>query len=268
MPRLINSIEEYVALTEIYSTQKIYCNDYIQSNLDVLIKTNSLYELHTENNLFLFVKKAVGYRLYYYISDTSDVVNFAEVSNVVVEILYRGEKYYPQGEVEYLIKCGFEINLVRDQYCGVYKDLKLYDLSSDIQVLNAKNIEDVNYACTLFNSSFDTLSGDYISESEYTSLLDKNQIFIAIDNQNNYLGALHQTIEKGVAWISHVAVQPESKGMGVGKLLVNNFIKRNYTTEKQRYMLWVQHQNNVAVSMYENFGFKYLNKSTISLIKK
>ena len=268
MLRLINSTEEYSALTEVYSAQKLYCNDYIQSSVEELIKANSLYEVHTEGNLYLFVKKAIGYRLYYYISDTSEVVNFTDINNIVVEILYRGEKYYPQGEIDYLTKCGFEINLIRDQYCGVYKDLHIFDMPSDISIQSARDIEDVQYASTLFNNSFDTLSGDYITEIEYASLLRCNQMFIAIDNRGNRLGALHQTIDKGVAWISHIAIQPESRGKGVGKLLVNDFIKRNYTTDKQRYMLWVQHQNKTAVSRYERFGFKYLNKSTISLIKR
>ena len=268
MLRLINSVEEYSALTEAYSAHKLYCNDYIQSGVDELIKANSLFEIYTEGNLYLFVKKAIGYRLYYYISDTSEVADFTNINNIVVETLYRGEKYYPQDEIEYLTKCGFEINLIRDQYCGLYKDLHIFDIPSDISILNARDIEDVHYASTLFNNSFDTLSGDYITEAEYATLLGRNQMFIATDNQGNRLGALHQTIDKGVAWISHIAIEPESRGKGVGKLLVSDFIKRNYTTDKQRYMLWVQHQNKTAVSMYEKFGFKYLNKSTISLIKR
>ena len=46
------------------------------------------------------------------------------------------------------------------------------------------------------------------------------------------------------------------------------FIERNHADEKSRYMLWVQRQNVPAVNMYQQKGFKYINKSTISLIKK
>ena len=79
---------------------------------------------------------------------------------------------------------------------------------------------------------------------------------------------VHQTIEKGVAWISHVAVTEQARGKGVGKALMEAFIERNHADEKSRYMLWVQRQNVPAVNMYQQKGFKYINKSTISLIKK
>ena len=132
----------------------------------------------------------------------------------------------------------------------------------------AENLKEVETACLLFNDTFDNLSGDFVSPSLYTKYLEDKQILIAKDSENNFLGALHQTIEKGVAWISHVAVLSEARGKHVGQALLNEFVQRNYTTEKQRYMFWVQKQNTVAVNMYEKKGFKYLNKSTISLIKK
>ena len=61
-----------------------------------------------------------------------------------------------------------------------------------------------------------------------------------------------------------------ARGKGVGKALVDAFVERNQNPEKKektRYQLWVQRQNEAAVKMYQNKGFKYINKSTISLIK-
>ena len=61
-----------------------------------------------------------------------------------------------------------------------------------------------------------------------------------------------------------------ARGKGVGKALVDAFVERNKNPEKMektRYQLWVQRQNEAAVKMYQNKGFKYINKSTISLIK-
>ena len=133
--------------------------------------------------------------------------------------------------------------------------------------MNAQNKREVDMACKLFNASFDVLSGDYIPELWYDTLFANGQILIAKDENDHFLGALHQTIDKGVAWISHVAVMPEARGKHVGQALLNAFVENNYTTEKQRYMFWVQQKNEVAVNMYMKKGFKYLNKSTISLIK-
>ena len=67
--------------------------------------------------------------------------------------------------------------------------------------------------------------------------------------------------------LGHVAVVENARGRGVGKALVDTFVEWNKDTDKTRYQLWVQRQNKAAVNMYLNKGFKYVNKSTISLIK-
>lgn len=268
----IDTYSDYQSLIEQYASVKRYTNDYIQTEVADLIVHERLYECHTSSNLFLLVKKdfgqnGIGYRVYYYIGDVEEIADFSENKNLVTEIIFRGEKCYPQGEIDYFGKCGFSINLKRDQYCGMYKDLQPSEVREDISVGYAQNNEEIRMACRLFNASFDALSGDYISELWYEALLANNQIIIAKDNNHHFLGALHQTIDKGVAWISHVAVMPEARGKHVGQALLNAFVENNYTTEKQRYMLWVQQKNEVAVNMYIKKGFKYLNKSTISLIK-
>ena len=87
------------------------------------------------------------------------------------------------------------------------------------------------------------------------------------DNESRFLGALHQTVENNVAWVSHLAVKESARGHHVGQALLNAFVEQNMVTEKSRYMLWVQHQNENAVCMYEKKGFKYIGKSSLSLIK-
>ena len=135
----------------------------------------------------------------------------------------------------------------------------------------ANNIDQVKTACELFNASFDALSGDFIPESAYEGLLLSNSILIAWDIEKKTIyGALHQVKEGSVNVIGHVAVIKEARGRGVGKALIDTFVewnKNNENTEKTRYQLWVQRQNEAAVKMYQNKGFKYINKSTISLIK-
>lgn len=268
----INTYTDYQNLMELYVPIKLYTNDYIQVEAADLIDHERLYECHTSSNLFLLVEKDLknnekAYRMYYYIGNIEEISDFKESHNWVVEILYRGEKFYPQAEIDYLTKCGFFINLIRDQYCGMYKDLIPSSSIEGISVECAQDKEEVRKACELFNASFDALSGDYIPTLWYDALFANGQIIIAKNKNGHFLGALHQTIDKGVAWISHVAVVSEARGKHVGQALLNTFVDNNYTTEKQRYMFWVQRQNEIAVNMYVKKGFKYLNKSTISLIK-
>ncbi len=264
----IDKIEDYQQLTDAYRINKIFSNDYIQNEVSELISKGLLFEHRTESNLFLFVKRDFGMRMYYYIGNLEEVVDFSSIDNLVIEILYRGEKFYPQEEINYFCRSGFSVNLIRDQYSGMYKDLIKSNTSSSVNIGFAETIDEISWSCSLFNDSFDHLSGDYISDDNYNDLLLNKQIIVAKDDNGVLLGALHQTIDKGVAWISHVAVTLEARGKHVGQALLDEFIEKNYTTEKQRYMFWVQQQNTVAVNMYEKKGFKYLNKSTISLIKK
>lgn len=263
----IKVIEEYLQLVDTYSCGKLFSNDYIHNEAKELIAQEVLFEYHTNNNLFIFVRKDAGLRMYYYLCDLDEITDFTSLSNIVVEIIYRGDKFYPNKEIDYLCRCGFSVNLIRDQYSGMYKDLTKSNASHNVHIKIAETIDEISWSCSLFNNSFDHLSGDYIPSDSYDDLLSNKQIIVAEDENGVLLGALHQTLEKGVAWISHVAVIPEARGKRVGQTLLDVFVERNYTTEKQRYMFWVQQQNEVAVNMYIKKGFKYLNKSTISLIK-
>lgn len=266
----VANISEYQAIVEKYGQKGVRSNDYIQKDASDLIARETLYADCYEKNVFLFVKKDVGMRVYYYINDLEELADFSQYSDLVTEILFRGD--LPQTEIEYFTRCGFRINLVRDQYAGMYKDLALnVTLVAGVVVEHADSIEQVKTACELFNASFDALSGDFIPKSSYQELFENESILIAWDlDRLIILGALHQVKEGPVNVIGHVAVKKEARGHGVGKALVDTFVewnKNNENTEKTRYQLWVQRQNEAAVKMYQNKGFKFINKSTISLIK-
>lgn len=263
----IESYSRYLEIVERYGQKGCVTNDYIQREAESLIAEGKLFEMCCEKNAFLFVQKDTCKRLYYYLNDFCETVVFDD-DDFVVEILYRGEPFYPKEVVEYLQKCGFRTNLIRDQYSGMYKDLQTGTIVENLKIDEAQTLEEVKQACELFNASFDHFSGDYIPEEEYSNLLEGKNILIAKDiTTNSFLGALHQTIENRVAWISHVAVLSEARGRHIGLGLVEAFIKINHADDKSRYMLWVQHQNSAAVNMYQKLGFKYIGKSTLSMIK-
>ena len=266
----VANISEYQAIVEKYGQKGVRSNDYIQQEAADLILRDALYVDCYGKNAFFFVKKEIGMRMYYYINDLTENAVFCNIHDVVVEILFRGE--IPNTEIEYLTKQGFRINLIRDQYAAMYKDLaENITFSSVVKVEEAKSYTAVETACKLFNDSFDKLSGDFIPASEYQNLLDTGNILIAWNaDKTSFLGALHQVKEGAVNVIGHVAVMEHARGKGVGKALVDAFVERNKDPEKKektRYQLWVQRQNEAAVKMYQNKGFKYINKSTISLIK-
>ena len=268
----VNDYARYQAIVEQYNKKGCLSNDFIYQEAADLIIHDKLYEYCGENNAFLFVVKDKCMRLYYYLNDLAEVYNFEVDENLVVEIIFRGNLGQPQDEMEYLSKCGFRLHLRRDQYTGVYKDLETPRLVAGVTVAKASSLEEVDLACELFNKSFDHYSGDYLAKDVYESLYTSGSILIAKDLQGQFVGALHQTVERRVAWISHVAVVESYRGHGVGQALLDTFIEQNANPDmelkqKTRYMLWVQAQNAAAVSMYQKKGFKYMNKSTISMIK-
>ena len=269
MKKLTN-ISEYNEIVEKYRQKGCISNDYIQQEVADLMIHDALFADCYIQNAFLFVKKEVGVRVYYYINDFEEKADFSEYKDLVVEILFRGD--VPKEEIEYLSQCGFSVNLIRDQYAAMYKDLaENVSFVPDIVVDTAKTMQVVKTACELFNDSFDSLSGDFIPESEYRNLLESESILVVWSaDRSSFLGALHQIKVGAVNVIGHVAVMKHARGRGVGKALVDAFVEWNKnpeTMEKTRYQLWVQRQNKAAVKMYVHKGFKFLNKSTISLIK-
>ena len=269
MKKLTN-VSEYKEIVERYGKKGVLSNDFLAHTASNLIDNEALYAICNKSNAFLFVKKEVGMRMYYYINDLKEDVDLSSHRDIVVEILFRNE--LPQVELGYLSKNGFQLNLVRDQYAGIYRDLAMnVHLVPRVRLETAQSLQDIEKACELFNESFDRLSGDYIPENQYDTLLREERILIARDTVNSeFLGALHQEKEGAVNVIGHLAVLPKAQGHGVGKALLDAFVERNKNLEnpdKTRYQLWVQQRNKPAVEMYRNKGFKFTNKSTISLIK-
>ena len=268
----VKEFVRYQEIVDIYKRKGVLSNEYIYQEVADLIIHNNLYEYCGINNAFLFVRKDDCLRLYYFLNDLEEIYDFELNENLVVEIIFRGNLGLPQKEMEYLSKCGFRFHLRRDQYCGVYHELKVPDLIGGVTVSKAASIKEVAFACDLFNRTFDHYSGDFIAKDIYESLYTGGCVWIAKDLQGNIAGALHQTVERGLAWISHVAVLENFRGHGVGQALLDTFVEQNANLDlelkqKSRYMLWVQTQNAAAVGMYQKKGFKYLNKSTISMLK-
>ena len=263
----VNEFVRYQEITNLYKRKGCLTNDYLYNDAAYLINQGRLLEFCGKNNAFLFVKKYDCLRVYYYLNDLTETYDFDLDENLVVEILFRGNHGIPVTDISFLTRCGFNEHLRRDQYCGIYKDLQTTNMAVGVFVQKAKDLEEIRMACDLFNNSFDRFSGDYIDKDLHESLYENGSIWVAKDSVGNFAGALHQTIENGVAWISHVSVLQAFRGRGVGQALLNRFVEQNHKDDKSRYMLWVQAKNEPAVRMYQKNGFKYIGKSTISMIK-
>lgn len=262
----INDIGEYHDILTRYSVRGCASNDYIQAEAADYIIHGWLYTECGEKNAFLFVKKDGFYRVYYYINDFDEIMDLGN-DELVTEILFRGSAGEPTQQVKYLERCGFKRNLVRDQYFAKYTSFTAPILIEKVKIGFAESIEQVKWAIKLFNASFDKWSGDYIPEELAELLLQEKGILLATKETGTPMGALHLEKKQGCLWLNHVAILPEYRGRKVGRGLVEAYIEQGHVDDNSRYAVWVQQQNTPAVKMYQNKGFTYSNKSTLSMIK-
>jgi GNAT superfamily N-acetyltransferase len=267
--KAINSLSEYNLIVNKYNRKAVLSNNYIQNEVTNLIERNQLYVEEYNSNVFFYVKKAIGLRIYYYINDLNEFADFSNYNDLVVEILFR--KVLPESEIDFFKKCGLRVNVIRDQYLAVYNTISKATKSvRDIIIEDAQTLTEIKLAQKLFNKTFDKLSGDYISDVECMNMLySPHRVLMAWSSDKKiFYGAFHLTKEQGSTFFArHVAVAERARGKGVGGALLDAFIERNKINDKTRYLLWVTRQNSPAVNMYLNKGFAPLNKSTISLIK-
>lgn len=262
----LKNISEYQDIVSLHGVRGCASNDYIQTEAADLIAQGALFAKRGEKNAFLLVKKDGFYRVYYYINDFDEVMDFGK-EEVVTEILFRGSIGEPPQQIEYLEKCGFKRNLVRDQYFAKYSSFTSPIPLEGVKIGFAETVEQVKWAIKLFNSSFDKWSGDFISEAMDELLLQEKGMLIATEENGTLMGALHLEKKQGCLWLNHVAILPEYRGRKVGRGLVEAYIEQGYVDDNSRYAVWVQRQNIPAVKMYQNKGFTYSNKSTLSMIK-
>ena len=262
----IDSVDRYNDIVLQYRRKGCLTNDYLQKEATSLAQKGKLSECCIGDNAFLFVKRDVGLRVYFFLNDIDSIPDFDINEDLIIELLFRGESNFPKEEVDYLLKCGFNEHILRDQYSAIYKDIQLvqYDVPN-LNIYIAKNIVEIEYAVNLFNKTFDNYTGNFIPSSEYNKLFDDRCVLIArLDGK--LAGAMHFRREGKLIWAEHNVVEEWCRGKHVGSLLCNAFIETAKNDENTRYTRWTQHGGQAA-KMYEKLGFKYVNKSSFSMLK-
>ena len=107
IPSEITSLEHYDEIVARYNLRGSYSNNYmLRGEIFELVRGGNLSVVSTGHNVFFIVQKPGCLRLYYYLNDTSELV-FFDKGNFVTEILYRGDAFYPEVEIEFFLKCVF-----------------------------------------------------------------------------------------------------------------------------------------------------------------
>lgn len=84
--------------------------------------------------------------------------------------------------------------------------------------------------------------------------------FIKIRNYSITDSPIENSVE-----LEKIYVLPKCKGMGIGKLALNEIIKRNEERGKKNLFLSVIDTNKNATAFYEKLGFKFHSKTTLDM---
>lgn len=260
---IIESFEKYSDLITRFTKSDTVSNNYMfPDEVRILISEGRLYSCHDAENCYIILKNPGNVkRVYYYINDFFLIPEFFGQDSWVTEILFRGSKGVPNAEIEFFRKTSFEVNLRRDQYSALLSSIPPCDPEY------ARSFQDAVKAVELFNSSFDIYSGDFIPRENTQELFDNGSLLCVYSDDGVLKGCLHMTLNGKNAWVSHLVVNSQYRGKGIASRLMDMFMFRASELGAKRVMLWVQHENEKAISLYEKYGFKYMNKSTISLVK-
>jgi len=112
--------------------------------------------------------------------------------------------------------------------------------------------EDIKSIKTIENRCF----SDFWTEKMLLESLDNGCIMVVIDLGEKI--AVYAVIYPS-GDITNIAVLPEYRSLGYGKILVAEIIKQAQFNNIERIFLEVRSSNNIAIKLYEKCGFKLIS---------
>lgn len=230
------------------------------------IENNRLFFGLSQNNAYFFVKRDGFFRCYYLVNDCDSIPVFESQDTFVIEILYRSHQPPPESILIFWEKTGFVKYLTRDHYIlTLVPPIELIK-DQDVSVRLADNLDEIQFTKHLIDSYIDQLTGDHLSFEELTEFATKKLIYIAYSGTSP-CGIIQADFKNGIFWLGHLVVSQEFQGKGISKELLRFFFAQGKEQGCRQFQLWVRKDNLAAVQLYNKIGFKYSNKSTLSMIK-
>ncbi|EKB49125.1 GNAT family N-acetyltransferase [Cecembia lonarensis] len=254
-------------LADFFKKETLTNNYILREEYANLIESQALWYDQLGENIFFYVRKDGFFRLYYFINEPDIVYNLSYDEPIVLEILYRGEKYFPTIHQKYWSAASFKSHLTRDCYFLKNTALNVEDLGLSLEIKKGKSLEEIRYAKELIDSNLDRFTGDHLSMEEVATFAENGFLYLAYFD-GNPCGILQADFKNAVFWLGHVVVDMNYRGKGVANSLVNYYLKEGSALGCKQFQLWVIQDNTPAVNLYKKFGFTYLNKSSYSMLKK
>ena len=267
----IDSLSRLDELFKQFFLKQTLTNNYILAeDYKQYISEERLWFISESDNAFFFLEKEGFFRLYYFLNKEESTHAFPVSSPVVLEILFRGHKKYPDQQVAFWQASGFKKHLRRDCYFLKASDAIDF-VEQDISVpgftiKKASGKQECQYAKQLIDKDLDPYTGDILSMQELEDFASKGYVYIAYQNETP-CGILQSNLKNSVFWLDHIVVDESYRGLGISKVLIDYFLQDGIIKECSKFQLWVISDNLPAVNLYKKYRFRYLNKSTISMLK-
>ena len=256
---------------EQFGGKKVLSNNYmLQDEMAAHIKKECLFFHQQAQNAAFFLKKRGFYRLYYYLNMLSESFEITVKEPIVQEILYRGEKHFPEKEVAFWKENGFQVHLGRDCYFAKPIEVAGHAESTIIGTgVSIKVLQEAIYleeARQMIEEYLDPYTGDILSLAEIQHFAQRNELF-GVFEDGQLAGILQAEFKQKTYWLGHMIVKSAFRGRKFSTLLLKYYFRQGIQMDCRQFQLWVINNNKPALNLYKKYGFQYMNKSTISLLR-
>ena len=98
----IADLSQIEQLLSLYKKRGGFSNNYLLvDEYNQLIQQQKLFYIVSSSNLCFLEMKETCMRVYYHINDVNEYISFPKHLSFALEILYRGDQFYPSKEVVY-----------------------------------------------------------------------------------------------------------------------------------------------------------------------
>lgn len=267
---LVDDLSVLQAVFDRYFTKQTRTNNYVLiEDYAAYIAQSKLSVVEQGQNAFLFIDKGNCYRMYYFINDSNAAASLKLDKPIATEVLYRGEKNFPQAEVAYWKANAFIPHLGRDCFFLKKADANTSGKQPDssVSIKAAASTEDSKVANRLIDKYLDPFTGDPLSLEALEGFRAEGHLLCAYAADGEVCGILQATLKNSVYWLGHLVVDGKYRGQKIALRLTQAYLSKGEEIGCRQYQLWVIKNNLAAVNLYRKLGFNYLHKSTISLLK-
>ncbi len=226
---------------------------FLPTKVKDLISKGCLYGMTVSNGSILLEKAEGFYRCYYFLSPEMKAEKLSFDMPAVVEFVYN-QNLTPEQEkqVGLLERMGFSLGRRSSKMTLAAENVLPEPVNLKIR---PAVYSDVEVCKNLFREHFNPLFSFLPDESQWEKALEEETVFCLYQGEV-LQGALFSDINKNVAELRILCVNPDCRGQGIGKMLVSAFHQK-YKDRVIQFAHWVDVDNKSAVALYEKVGYNF-----------